>query len=679
MRFLNQLKHNPFKYSSLFMIILLILCSCTMGKPSQATEPANANQVQNGISNEAATITESLSETVPKINLTGVHSVEVMDNDKNGLYEALAAEVEVFSDSDGTTPFEAFLLSSDGSIIDRGNLIPDSQIQMATEITQRYLQQGVQKLRFYFNGRTIRGSKTDGPYSIHVQVLGTSNEETSLEISTKPYRADEFQGLLAENHSITEYRGDTDHDGLYNELVIQVEMDVLARGDFFTTGSLFAGDTAAGHKVVEKTLKKGRNTVRLAFDGRALRSLETDGSYQVYITIDDGFYSENIAYETKACLYSEFQQTEAFFTGDITDSPVDSDGDGQYDALNIHAQVQADVWGLYEVQCILEGEDGAFLGTSEKKVNLKGKPTEVVLEFDGLRIYRSGVNGPYKATLVILDLSGQEVAGKLYQTWPYERASFQHPKAEINEVISSTPIDLNADGVYDHLRFHMEAEAVQAGVYKVESTLYSYGQGQWVTSVEKEFNLVEGKNTLALDFDGEEIHNSGIDGPYKVQIALYDSHGEWVSNLPGVYKTDFYACKAFQPSDVFTTGTFSCHGEDSDQNSLYEYLVASVELSVLKEGVYDFQAGLADSEGKEIVCSYEHATLQAGIQTITFRFNGQFIYDSQTDGPYTIKDLYIYCREDEAGTEFTDVFLTQLWRWNEFQQIGRYDKTSGPP
>jgi len=278
-----------------------------------------------------------------------------------------------------------------------------------------------------------------------------------------------------------------------------------------------------------------------------------------------------------------------------------------------------------------------------------------------------------------LDLLGREVAGKLYQTWQYERGSFQRPKAEFNEVFSDTPIDMNADGLYDYLRFSIEAEALQAGIYKVDSTLYSYEQGQWVTTVEKEFSLVEGKNALELDFDGAEIHNSGIDGPYKIQTELYDSQGQCVCRFAGVYRTSSYDCDAFQPSNAFATGTFSCHGEDSDQNNLYEYLVASVELSVPKEGIYDFQARLADAEGKEIVCCYEHASVQSGIQTITFRFNGQFIYDSQTDGPYTIKDLYIYCREDETGTEFTDVFLTPPLQWNEFQQIGRYDKASGSP
>jgi len=342
-----------------------------MGQPFQVMDSAIINQSQNGMSNEITVIPEDTSETLSQISLTGIHSVEVIDNDENGLYEALAVEVEVLADSEETASFEAFLLSSDGSFIDRGNLIPDSQIQTATNITHKYLQQGVQRLRFYFNGRAIRNSKTDGPYIVHVKVSDNTNQEP-LEIKTEPYLANDFQGPLAENIIVSESMADTDYDGLCNELVIQVEMDVLVPGNFCVSGSLFAGDMAVGHTDVEKTLRKGRNTIQMKFDGRALRSLEANGSCQVYITIHDGYYSENIEYETKSYLYSDFQQTQAFFAGDITESPVDSDGDGQYDALNIHAQVQADVWGFYEVQCILEGKDGAFLGTSDKIVSLNG-------------------------------------------------------------------------------------------------------------------------------------------------------------------------------------------------------------------------------------------------------------------------------------------------------------------
>lgn len=679
MRLFNKLKHSPSGYLFLFVMIPLLLCSCTMSRSQQSADPVAENNPhsQNGIPAETAAVHEVTFEPVPQISLSG--SSEVMDNDSNGLYEYLTAEVEVLTDREGTAFIEAFLLSADGSFIDRGNLFPELEIQMAADITHCSLEQGAQKLRIYFNGKAIRDAKTDSPYTIQVQILGFTKEDTSLEITTSPYRADEFQGPLAENRSITEFREDTDYDGLYNALVVQMKLDVLASGNFFITGSLFSGNTAVGHTVVEKALKKGNNTVRLVFDGRALRCLEADGSYQVYITIDDGYYSENIEYETKVYLYSDFQRTNAFFTGKFSEYTIDSDDDGLKDELNIDTQVQADVWGVYEVQGILEDKDGNFLGTSEKKVNLKDAPSEVVLNFEGRRIYESGSDGSYQLSLTILDISGEAVAGKLYTTKAYTHTMFEQPQATVDAILSDTPMDVNADGLNDHLRLNIEVNAAKEGVYQVEGSLFADERGEWITTVQKEFSLVQGKNVLNLNFGGELIHNCGTDGPYQIRIDVYTSDGEWVCAFPGEYRTGFYSRDAFQPSDIFTTGKFSCLGEDADENGLYEYIAFSVEISVPREGTYDFQARLADKYGRGIVCYYDHAALRAGIQTITMKFNGQFIYDSKTDGPYSVKDLYIYNREDAVGEEFTDVFLTPSWRWSEFQQIGIFDDHSGPP
>jgi len=91
--------------------------------------------------------------------------------------------------------------------------------------------------------------------------------------------------------------------------------------------------------------------------------------------------------------------------------------------------------------------------------------------------------------------------------------------------IKGEPIDYGTDsdedGNFDLLTVELEINVTTAGKYTVYGTMVESGL---LLNAKNEGYFDKGVHKILLDFDGNEIYKSGVNGPYKILISLYNKN-----------------------------------------------------------------------------------------------------------------------------------------------------------
>jgi pimeloyl-ACP methyl ester carboxylesterase len=259
----------------------------------------------------------------------------------------------------------------------------------------------------YFN--TYAGTSVTGYTDIFVTAIATGvRREASTHIVVAPTTA-QLTG------SYSEIPVDSDGDGLYNTLRINVGLDVSLAGDYEVSGVL---QDASGNTIVQAgfstllegsgELGVGQQFVSLDFDGGLIYQHGVDGPYflkhvVVYDQNDVSIQTDYVqdAYTTSAYAYTNFQRDVIVLTGNNSDVGVDTDGDGFFDYLNVNLEFDVLIPGPYNVNARLVDSDGGEIVWASTDVYLSGGAQVIQLQFDGTKIGEHSVDGPY----VVRDLT----------------------------------------------------------------------------------------------------------------------------------------------------------------------------------------------------------------------------------------------------------------------------------
>ncbi|GAH07968.1 unnamed protein product, partial [marine sediment metagenome] len=118
------------------------------------------------------------------------------------------------------------------------------------------------------------------------------------------------------------------------------------------------------------------------------------------------------------------------------------------------------------------------------------------------------------------------------------------------------------------------------------------------------------------------------------------------------------------------TGTYSSYAVDTDDDGDYDYLIINVTVNVTT-GSYDFFGDLYSSGGTTWITSVKNnsVSLDEGSQIVKLEFEGEDIYDSLTNGPYSLG--YIRVGADMDGTwlvldEESNIHNTSSFNYTDF-------------
>lgn len=470
---------------------------------------------------------------------------------------------------------------------------------------------------------------------------------------------------------------DADLDGIAEALTAEVEVQLNAAGQYTILGTLQKGGQPIANRPswesmlpVEATLDRisGTYTVSLKLSGEQIDRSGLDGPYDLVLTGIAGDGSASATLATPPYAHALFGESPARLAG-VSEVAVDTNGDGKYE----HVEVTVDLGVRRPGELRLQGalaKGGQTLADAGSTQNLTAGARQVVLRFDGRKIRRSGLDGPYEGTINLIDAEGHTIDGIRFTTRPYSAGSFSGlltPQAPFGD----QGIDNNGNGLFDLLRIDFGADVEQAGSYRLTGVLRGAGSPVAVYA-ESLLTLPAGAATVRLDFLGPAIHALGLDGPYTVDVLLRDPATlEELDVVRVPQTTAAYQSTQFDPfgatnAPIVLTGNSSDSGVDTNGNGLYDELRVDVEAALARTDFYQWSARLVDVNGTEIGFHAGQATLNAGTANLHFIFDGAAIGGNGLDGPYFVKGLLIFGNSG-ANLVSLDVAATQPYQITEFE------------
>ena len=148
---------------------------------------------------------------------------------------------------------------------------------------------------------------------------------------------------------------------------------------------------------------------------------------------------------------------------------------------------------------------------------------------------------------------------------------------------SDSGYDANGNGLFDFLLVNASVQITAPGNFTVYGTLHNPNNTLQIYN-STSAGLPAGPANLTVWFDGRLINQSGIDGPYTVDLVLVNEN---FSPLDfGTHTSQPYSHLAFDPIPAFMTPPHPDSGQDTNGNGLFDLLNVDVNVQVNLPGNY---------------------------------------------------------------------------------------------
>jgi hypothetical protein len=160
---------------------------------------------------------------------------------------------------------------------------------------------------------------------------------------------------------------------------------------------------------------------------------------------------------------------------------------------------------------------------------------------------------------------------------------------------------------------------------------------------------------------GNTYVNTDVGGPY----ALFVTAEGLLDSVP--YARADELTVQVSPETAQLAGNYDDYPEDADDNGRYEHLVTDVEVDVASAGDFLVSGILLGPGGEEIASTVHPISLPLGTQTVQLRFDGDLIYQSGLDGPYTLTQVFLL---DSAGLPIKLDEAYDAWHTPAYEHTG---------
>lgn len=413
--------------------------------------------------------------------------------DLNGdtLYDELWVNFTANVTAPGGFDFESTLLGTQGAIT-------------SVSVFVGTLTPGYYTFTAPFLGPHIRDSGEDGPYtaslSVHQKIGSSFFTVSQLEYTTAAYAASSFNRPWARFlPPLSEEVRDTDEDGLWDELLVHVPVEVDRAAEVSVSGSISTANlSVSSEPSTVNTLGAESLTLDAVFEGVGLYSSHVDGPYPVAISLfvtPIGLVNRT-DYQTGAYQYVEFRKSSAEFEGVSPEARLhDEDQDGLADFLLVDVPFTVRESGDY----FLSGSLSTVpWGEASRLVHLEPGARTVTLTYSGVLLGRGPTDGPWELRLSLRRTDGSffDVSKDSWDTEAYTRSQFEsRPTAELSGTVtdeSGEPVRFANVMLLDpSMKFAVDGFADDLGQYRLEayngtfyalvSTIMDHGRTQSLT------------------------------------------------------------------------------------------------------------------------------------------------------------------------------------------------------
>ena len=480
-------------------------------------------------------------------------------------------------------------------------------------------------------------------------------------------------------NGIKDYGYDKDEDGLFDYLVVELNINAKNEGLYYLDAILFSKDTE--HKIsyfeTEKgiLLKNGDNNIKINFSGVEIFNSEKNGSYTISpldIRIIKDFQVEREykfynAYNTSNYSYTQFQAPFIVLGDTIAKEEIDTNNDNLIDYLEVKNQVNAKRAGDYIIRSELVINENKIMYNAQKVALNEGLNT-FTTRFNGVGIYNSGADGNYSASLFAFYGDYGLIDSKDYLIGVYNNEQFQKPFISFTGKFSDYGYDYDNNGLFDFIYINAEVNSVREGTFYL-NYMAKLPDGTTHSSRRREILLHRGLNNVTINISGIRIYDEGIDGKFSIDSMKITDNGDVViAQLQESYSTQDYNHNQFEKPYGNITG-ISSSAIDQDNDGKFNAIAAEVEVNISKQGNYRITADLNDKFGREIHKSFAESYFTQGKHKLKVIFDGKNILANAQDGPFEINGIKLMHTDLGITIDsFNETYQTQAYKYTDFEK-----------
>ena len=455
---------------------------------------------------------------------------------------------------------------------------------------------------------------------------------------------------------------DTDGDGLYDYLVVEVPVEVTEAGQFLVLVAVYWD--AQGSNTTY--LGAGLHVVPVWLPGWRIYNHGLNGPYNAEISLRDAETDtelDSTTFQTTAYSYLDFERPPVSFSPPHSDFGLDADGDGLFDYLVVNASLQVKDTGTYRVSGLLHDPSYDLHIFTFDVTTLEAGLQRVPLWFEGTRINTSDIDGPYTVDLTLFENDTSPfIELDFHTTAPYSYLEFDAPTVSFSPPHSDFGLDNDDDGLFDELVVRISLQVDQRAKVLVTGDLLVASPP--VSSKDNVWRILDpGNPTWELHFEGVGIYSLGRDGPYEVEVDLFIEDLGLVDRT--IYQTMPYQHTEFrQTSAEFGGADPEATLVDGDGDGRADLLLVDVPLEVRASGDY-FLSGVLRTRPLSALASHL-VRLDPGNRSITLTYSGITLNRSTSDGPWSV-DLNLYRMDGGRYDRDTGSWTTPAYTPSQFE------------
>lgn len=493
---------------------------------------------------------------------------EPLDQDGNSVFEQLQARALLDFPGAGFYFIQATLTKDGVLIANRASLEDSRPVSLFFDAPGA----GPHEISLRFSGEQIFESGVDGPYELRLQAVGPGGVNFAVSAISPPLDHTRFGERPLLILSGTDQGIDTDADGLFDLLRVNVDLRVFSAGDYQIKATLLGTASSIQNLLLPVTLVQGNQSLTLDFAGVAIYRAQLDGPYQIVVNMAQN--DTTVASRVLTSQPYQYLQFEGLieFNGTLQAQGIDTNGNGKFEQLQVDIPVLARTTGSFHIRATLKDNSGDKSLVAAQDVLFDNNNLNLSLLFDGAAIHGLQMDGPYSLTLVLVQQTNDYVSDVV--PVPQMTQAFSHEEFEsagqtrlltLNGNNSDLGVDTNGNSLFDNLQVNIGIGVALAGSYNWTASLVDVN-GRVLSLGSSQGFLGLGNQSLTLNYPGQAIGSNGVAGPYFVRdLLVFGNTGANLVSTIGA-TTQPYAASQFEGYTGQLTGDFDADGDVDRQD-----------------------------------------------------------------------------------------------------------------
>lgn len=446
---------------------------------------------------------------------------------------------------------------------------------------------------------------------------------------------------------------DADGNGRFDQLVVDVDVDVATAGDYVLLGRLVSnGGLLISNRPALESMQitradlsaaaPGRVVARLRFSGEQIRRARIDGPWQVQIIANGATGAAGSGSVTTPPLRAaDFGERKIGFSA-VSAAPLDADGNSQYDTVRVQATVDVANAGHYALRTHLLGA-GNGLASDTRMIALAAGTQDVVIDLPAVGIVRAGVDAPYDISMELAELNGTLIDSGNFQLVGYIASQFQTPVKASTSLIEQL-IDSDGNRLYDLLRVSVDLQAATALPVTIAARLVAVNGAS--IDADASATLSPTAQRVVLDFSGPLLRRQQMSSLYTLELSFRSPTTLEEIDAVTIPLRGAYQHAQFDTGEparaISLAGVLGSVGVDTNGNGLFDLVRVTFGLDVVTGSFYQWSARLVDRNGAELGFATGSGSLVAGSTNLAvLQFAGQPIGVNGLDGPFFLRSLLV--------------------------------------